>query len=107
VVGSDIDLAGVGLPEGDYFTAVGKVQGVDPNFSVDVVEIQHARPHILSGVCKELSCESLSFNQAHRAGADQNLESTEQWVERLQSSAFGGDLIIGTICSTYIAFITE
>ena len=48
--GSDIDLAVWGLPEGDYFTAVGKVQDVDPNFSVDVVEIQHARPHILEGV---------------------------------------------------------
>ena len=48
--GSDIDLAVWGLSEGDYFTAVGKLQDVDPNFSVDVVEIQHARPHILEGV---------------------------------------------------------
>lgn len=48
--GSDIDLAVWGLSEGDYFTAVGKLQDVVPNFSVDVVEIQHARPHILEGV---------------------------------------------------------
>ena len=40
--GSDIDLAVWGLSERDYFTAVGKVQDTDPNFSVDVVEIQHA-----------------------------------------------------------------
>ncbi len=48
--GSDIDLAVWGLPEADYFSAVGRVLDVDPNFSIDLVEIQHARPSILEGV---------------------------------------------------------
>ncbi len=47
---SDIDLAVWGLPEVDYFRAVGRVLDVDPNFSVDLVEVQHARPSILEGI---------------------------------------------------------
>ncbi len=47
--GSDIDLAVWGLPEEDYFRAGAAVErGHD--FSVDLVEVQHARPHILEAI---------------------------------------------------------
>ncbi len=47
---SDIDLAAWGLPEEDYFRAVGRVLDVDPNFSVDLVEAQHAHLYILEAI---------------------------------------------------------
>ncbi len=47
---SDIDLAVWGLPESDYFRAVSRVLDVDPNFSVDLVEAQHARLYILEAI---------------------------------------------------------
>lgn len=47
--GSDIDLAVWGLPEKDFFKAGAAIErGHD--FSIDLVEIQHARPHILHAV---------------------------------------------------------
>ena len=48
--GSDIDLAIWELPEVDYFRAVGRVLDVALDFSIDLVEIQHARPYILEGI---------------------------------------------------------
>lgn len=44
---SDIDLAVWGLPEKDYFQAVSRLLDIDPEFSIDLVEIQNAKPHIL------------------------------------------------------------
>ena len=47
---SDIDLAVWGLPEKDYFKAVGFFLEIADNFSIDLVEIQHARSYILSAI---------------------------------------------------------
>lgn len=46
---SDIDLAVWGLPEKDFFKAGAAIEwGHD--FPIDLVEIQHARPHILQAI---------------------------------------------------------
>lgn len=47
--GSDIDLAVWGLPESDYFRAGAAVER-GHEFAVDLVEVQHARPHILKAI---------------------------------------------------------
>lgn len=47
---SDIDLAVWGLPEKDHFKAVGFLLEIADNFSIDLVEIQHARSYILSAI---------------------------------------------------------
>jgi predicted nucleotidyltransferase len=47
---SDIDLAVWGLPEKDYFKAVGFLLEIADNFSIDLVEIQNVRPYILSAI---------------------------------------------------------
>jgi predicted nucleotidyltransferase len=47
---SDIDLAVWGLPEKDYFEAVGFLLEIADNFSIDLVEIQNVRPYILSAI---------------------------------------------------------
>lgn len=47
--GSDIDLAVWELPEKDFFKAGAAIErGHD--FSIDLVEVQHARPHILKAI---------------------------------------------------------
>ncbi|WP_448572260.1 nucleotidyltransferase family protein [Trichothermofontia sp.] len=46
---SDIDLAVWGLPEADYYDAVGKLISLS-RFSVDLVEAQRASPEILAAV---------------------------------------------------------
>lgn len=47
---SDIDLAVWGLPEDDYFRAVSRLLDVDPQFDVDLVEIQNAKPYIAHAI---------------------------------------------------------
>jgi hypothetical protein len=47
---SDIDLAVWGLPEEDYFRAVGDLLDIDPDFEIDLVEIQYAKPTILPAI---------------------------------------------------------
>lgn len=47
---SDIDLAVMGLPEKDYFKAVGFLLEIADGFSIDLVEIQNARPYILQAI---------------------------------------------------------
>jgi hypothetical protein len=47
---SDIDLAVWGLPEKDYFKAVGFLLEIADNFSIDLVEIQNVRPYILPAI---------------------------------------------------------
>lgn len=47
--GSDIDLAVWGLPEEDFFKAGAAIER-GHNFSIDLVEIQHARPHIVNAI---------------------------------------------------------
>lgn len=47
--GSDIDLATWGLPEKDFFKAGAAIEwGHD--FSIDLVEIQYAKPHIRKAI---------------------------------------------------------
>ncbi len=47
--GSDIDLAVWGLPEKDLFRAGAAIER-GHNFSIDLVEVQHAKPHILKAI---------------------------------------------------------
>jgi uncharacterized protein len=46
---SDIDLAVWGLPESDYFKAVGKLQGLG-KFQFDLIEPQNASPYIVDAI---------------------------------------------------------
>lgn len=46
---SDIDLAVWGLPEEDYFKAGAAIER-GHEFPVDLVEVQHAKPHILKAI---------------------------------------------------------
>ena len=43
---SDIDLAVWGLPEKDYFKAVGVLLDIAEDFSLDLMEAQHAKSYI-------------------------------------------------------------
>ena len=47
---SDIDLAVWGLPEKDYFKAVGFLLEIADSFSINLVEIQNVRPYILPAI---------------------------------------------------------
>jgi predicted nucleotidyltransferase len=49
---SDIDLAVWGLPERDYFRAVGNLLDITSEFNIDLVEGQRVQPHILKGIAK-------------------------------------------------------
>jgi predicted nucleotidyltransferase len=49
--GSDIDLAVWGLPEEDFFKAGAALEG-GHDFSIDLIEAQYARPHILDAIDK-------------------------------------------------------
>ena len=47
---SDLDLAVWDLPETNYYRALGTLLDLDPDFSIDLVEIQHAKPAILKAI---------------------------------------------------------
>lgn len=47
---SDIDLAVWGLPEANYYRALGQLLDLNDDFSIDLVEVQHAKPHILQAI---------------------------------------------------------
>jgi len=47
---SDIDLAVWGLPEKDYFKAVGVLLDIAEDFSLDLMEVQHAKSYILPAI---------------------------------------------------------
>ena len=47
---SDIDLAVWGLPEKDYFKAVGVLLDIAEDFSLDLMEAQHAKSYILPAI---------------------------------------------------------
>lgn len=47
---SDVDLAVWGLPEADYFKAVAALLDIDPDFSIDLIEAEHASPHLLAAI---------------------------------------------------------
>jgi predicted nucleotidyltransferase len=48
---SDIDLAVWGMPEKQYFQAVSRLLSLS-EFSIDLVEIQHAHSHILEAIAQ-------------------------------------------------------
>jgi hypothetical protein len=41
-----------GLPERDYFRAVGNLLDITSEFNIDLVEGQRVQPHILKGIAK-------------------------------------------------------
>lgn len=45
---SDIDLAVWGLPAADYLKALAALLDIDPDFSIDLIEAEHASPHLLA-----------------------------------------------------------
>lgn len=47
---SDIDLAVWGLDEKQYLRALAALLDLDPDFSVDLVEVEWARPKILTAI---------------------------------------------------------
>lgn len=47
---SDIDLAVWNLSETDYFKAVGFLLEIVDDFSIDLVEIQNAKPYIIDAI---------------------------------------------------------
>ena len=47
---SDIDLAAWGLAEDRYYQAVAQLQDLDPNFSIDLVQIESASPVLQSAI---------------------------------------------------------
>ena len=49
---SDVDLAVWGLEESLYYQAVGRLQGLDPDIAVDVIEVEQA-PHALQEVIQQ------------------------------------------------------
>jgi predicted nucleotidyltransferase len=50
---SDIDLAVKGLPEAAYFGAVGRLQGLDPEFSIDLIRVEDAPASLLAVIESE------------------------------------------------------
>jgi predicted nucleotidyltransferase len=50
---SDIDLAAWGLDEHVYFRAVGVLQGLDPQFSLDLIRFEEAKPSFQDIILKE------------------------------------------------------
>ncbi len=49
---SDIDLAVWGLAEERYYQAVAKLQDLNPDFSIDLVQIESASPSLRSKILK-------------------------------------------------------
>jgi predicted nucleotidyltransferase len=49
---SDVDLAVWGLAEGSYYQAVGRLQGLDTDITVDLIEGERASPALLARIQK-------------------------------------------------------
>jgi predicted nucleotidyltransferase len=47
---SDVDLAVWGLPEADYLKALAALLDIDPDFSIDLIEAEHASPPLLTAI---------------------------------------------------------
>lgn len=47
---SDIDLAVWGLPATDYLQALAAVLDIDPDFSIDLIEVEHASSHLFTAI---------------------------------------------------------
>jgi predicted nucleotidyltransferase len=50
---SDIDLAAWGLKGEDFFAAVARLQDLSPEFSVDLVAMEHCRPELRQVILAE------------------------------------------------------
>jgi predicted nucleotidyltransferase len=50
---SDIDLAAWGISDQHYFTAVAKLQDVDPQFKVDLVQMERCPEHLREAIATE------------------------------------------------------
>lgn len=50
---SDVDLAVWGLNESDYFQAVSHLLSLDPDISVDLIEVEHASPRLREKIERE------------------------------------------------------
>ena len=50
---SDVDLAVWGLAESDYFRAVSQLLSLDPDISVDLIEVEHASPRLREKIERE------------------------------------------------------
>jgi predicted nucleotidyltransferase len=50
---SDVDLAVWGLAESEYFRAVSQLLSLDPDISIDVVEMKHASPRLREKIERE------------------------------------------------------
>jgi uncharacterized protein len=50
---SDIDVAVWGLDERAYFRAVGALQGLDPEFSIDLIRFEDASPNLQKTILQE------------------------------------------------------
>ena len=50
---SDIDLVVWGLPEKDYFRALGKLLSLDPDFEFDLLEFENTSPRLQAAITRE------------------------------------------------------
>ena len=50
---SDIDLAAWGLAPEDYFLAVARLQEIDPEFEIDLVDVAHCQPRLRAVIEQE------------------------------------------------------
>ncbi len=50
---SDIDLSVWGLKYEDYFVAVAKLQGLSPEFKIDLVSTEHCKPSLREVIIQE------------------------------------------------------
>ncbi len=50
---SDIDLAAWDLEGLEYFRAVARLQDIDPEFEIDLVDIDHCRPSLREHILQE------------------------------------------------------
>jgi predicted nucleotidyltransferase len=50
---SDVDLAAWGMPGEKYFIAVARLQDLSPEFEVDLVAMEHCKPHLREVIMKE------------------------------------------------------
>ena len=50
---SDVDLAVWGLDESEYYRAVSRLLSLDPDISVDLIEVEHASPRLRKKIERE------------------------------------------------------
>lgn len=50
---SDIDLAAWGIQDGDFYRAVAYLQDLSPEFSIDLISMEHCSPHLRKAILAE------------------------------------------------------